>query len=181
MNYLFFLFSIVTIGACSKPNADIQKLDPATVNYQMTATVNGQTWTSANADNSNRKVTWVKDSSRTVPTWKIFSFNANANQSIELLMITKTFYLNQVYGLSYPLFANEDGYYPTFYFNTFVYGGANAANIAFPRAEARLRFTKFDGEKMSGTFDFKLGRYVSPGVWDSVVVTNGVFTDVTRE
>ena len=62
-----------------------------------------------------------------------------------------------------------------------MYGGTVVGNMTYPNAQARFRITRFDGVKMSGDFDFKLGRYISPGVWDSVVVTNGIFTDATRQ
>lgn len=179
MKYGLLLLSVLVILSCSKPVKD-NKIDPSTVQYQMRATVNGEAWTSANTDNSNLPVTWSKDTSRPVALWKIVAQNLNKGQTIQLYLVYNNITLNADYFLFYPVWPSDQGYYSSFSLFSFTYGGTVLANMGYPRAEARLRITRFDGEKMSGNFDFKMGRYISPGVWDSVVVTNGVFTDITR-
>ncbi len=179
MKYTVSILLMLLLAACSKPTNN-NKVDPSTVNYQMRATLNGQSWTSANFDNSNLPVTWLKDTSRPVTLWRITGQNLNNGQSIQFNLVYNAITLNADYGLLYPVWPSDQGFYISFNSQNNIYGGIVANNMTFPRAEARLRITKFDGEKMSGNFDFKLGRYISPGVWDSVVVTNGVFTDITR-
>jgi len=181
MKLAAFILPIILLVACSK-SANDSKLDPSTVNYQMRATVNGQPWTNANYDNSNSAVTWSKDTSRPVVLWKIRAQNQLRAEVIEFTLAYNTLTLNANYGLLYPgIFSFTNAFYPTFTSFSNVYGGTVVGNMGYINAEARLRITKFDGVKMSGDFDFKAGRYISPGVFDSVVVTNGTFTDATRQ
>ncbi|MBL7694000.1 MAG: hypothetical protein JNK91_04095 [Ferruginibacter sp.] len=180
MKHAAFLLPVLLLFGCSKSGTDT-KLDPSTVNYQMRATVNGQPWTNASWDNSNLAVTWSKDSSRPVAFWRIKAQNLLRAESIEFSVIYNTLTLNVNYGIVYPYYPQDNGFYATFTSFSNVYGGTVVGNMTYPNAQARFRITRFDGVKMSGDFDFKLGRYISPGVWDSVVVTNGIFTDATRQ
>lgn len=170
--YLAFVL-LLSFTSCKKDGAS----GTSTTTYQMTATIDGTLWQSKNIDQTNIPIKWKKVSTSSKPYYEITGTKATSLETISLRINTNSLVLNTDYILNitdpYTIFL------PNLYqgLTPFVgYTGISGINTS-----GKVRITRFDGTKMSGTFEMRLANLnSSTGNWTYKNITNGVFTDATQ-